>query len=94
MKNQLDVASESPANAPRVFESGIVCDTPQSIARFRAIAVLHALKLESLGMKASRGISALAVARRDYSIQARTIKKAIVELEAVLVERGIILRDK
>lgn len=68
-------------------------DTPSGIERFRMIACLSGLKLESKGMRCSRGVSCLAVARRDYGIKARNASDAHDRLRAVMIARGIIAGD-
>jgi hypothetical protein len=87
------IDASAPEAAAKVYPSCTVIDTPQGIARFRMIACLSALKLQSKGIIMHRGVSALTVARRDYGVKARTAVKAHAELEAKMVALGIITRS-
>lgn len=69
----------------------IVIDTPEGIEAYRLLAIRGALKLETVGLRHSRG-SALALVRA-MGIKARTAKAALPLYETFLRERGI-LRDK
>lgn len=56
----------------------MVIDTPEGIEHFRVCTLISALSIEvSTGMKMSRGISALAVAKRDYGCPKGTKKGAL-----------------
>lgn len=83
-------AASSPAAAPEVTAGGTTFGTQEAIERYRMIACLSQLKLESKGIRMSRGRSALQVARQSYGIQARTAAKAYSLLRAIMIERGII----
>ena len=67
----------------------ITCNTPESIEAFRLLAIKGALKLESLGMRMSRGRSALSVVKA-MGIKARTAKEALPLFEDYLRKRGIL----
>jgi hypothetical protein len=86
------IDASSPEAAPKVHSSCMVIDTPQGIERFRMISCLHALSLESKGIKVRRGFSAIKFAREAYGVKARTAVKAHAELEAKMVALGIIER--
>lgn len=88
---RFDAASSAEA-APKVWSGGVTCDTPQSIERFRMITCLAGLKLESQGIRVHRGVSCLAVARRNYGIHARTAGDAWTKMHAIMTARGIIVK--
>ena len=72
---RLDMATS--CGAPYTPPSGpIICDTPGTIAKFTLLALRGALKLQSKGIKMSRGKSAL-TAVRSFGIKERTAAKAI-----------------
>lgn len=52
----------------------------------RLISLKSALSLESKGLRITRGFSALAMARRDYGIKARTSKQAYETLSAMFAQ--------
>lgn len=65
------------------MNNGTAITTPEGIAAFRLATIIRALEFEvQTGMKMSR-VSALAAAKRDYGIKARTKQAAIVELRAI-----------
>lgn len=82
--------ASSPAAAAKVTPGATVVDTPEGIERFRMISLLSGLKLETVGLRMSRGLSALAIARRDYGIVAPDALTAHERLRAKMLERGII----
>lgn len=49
----------------------IVFDTPEGISYFRLVTLRSAVKLESIGMKAARGLNATKMARKEYGLKAR-----------------------
>ena len=60
-----------------------VIDTPEGIEHFRVVTLISALRIEvSTGMKMSRGISALAVAKRDYGCPKGTKKGALAWMKS------------
>lgn len=65
-------------------------DTPQHIEAYGLLALKARLKLESKGMRVSRGPSALAIVRSKHGVKARTAAKALTEFEAMLREKGIL----
>ena len=68
----------------------IVLDTPDQIAAYQALATLGALRLEArTGLSHSRG-SVLKLVQERYGVTARTKKAAVVELESILRDRGIL----
>lgn len=83
-------ASRRPAADPIVTPSSTICDTPESIERFRMITCLSGLTLEAKGIRVHRGVSCLVVARRDYGIKARTADDAYARLRTLMIAKGII----
>ncbi len=47
----------------------IVLDTPQQINMFRLLTLKNALKLECLGLKHSRGVSAYAIIKKEFALK-------------------------
>jgi hypothetical protein len=68
----------------------IVCSGPEEVRRYRMLALRAGLKLESAGLKMSRGMSALQIVRREFGIKARTSAKALPEYEQYLRSIGMI----
>ena len=62
----------------------MILDTPEQIAAYRVLALISALKLQSKGIKVTRGQSALTIARTQYGIRARTAAKAAEELRSLI----------
>lgn len=83
--------ASSPKAAPKVTPYATTCDTPEAIERFRMITCLSGLGLEAKGIRTHRGVSCLAIARRDYGIQARTAAVAREKLRAKMIALGIIV---
>jgi hypothetical protein len=54
------------------------------------LALRAGLKLESAGLKMSRGMSALKIVRSEFGIKARTSAKALPEYEQYLRSIGMI----
>lgn len=69
---------------------GFIATGPHAVARVRVLALRSALKLESVGLKMSRGRSALKVVREEFGIKARTALAALPLYETLLRERGIL----
>ena len=83
-------AASSREAAPKVTQGATICDTPQAIERFRMIACLQGLKLESIGIRPNRRVSMLKIARYDYGIKAKTAKDAYERMLVKMVDMGII----
>ena len=60
-----------------------VIDTPAGINFAHLLALRGALKLQALGLS-RRGQSALTIYKRHYSPNCRTVKAALVEIEAMI----------
>ena len=68
----------------------IVIDTPEGIAAYQALATLGALRIEArTGLRNSHG-SVLKLAQERYGVTANTKASAVIELEAILREKGIL----
>lgn len=72
------------------MNSPIVCDTPESINAFHMLSLKGALKLESLGMRHSRG----SVAKVVKAILKEHGKKAPANKVALLAEFISFLKEK
>jgi hypothetical protein len=61
----------------------IIINTPEGIEHYRVAALIAALRIEvKTGMKMTRGISPLAVAKRDYGCPKGTKKGALAWMES------------
>jgi hypothetical protein len=94
VEDRIHMAGDFPAAAPREIAGGLVCDTPQAIERYRMIAVLQGLSLESKGIRMSRRGSALATARRLYGVKARTAAVAYTRMRELMLAHGIIVEGE
>lgn len=65
------------------MKNSIVCDTPDKIFAFQLLAMRGALKLETLGLKHSRGSVSNSV-RRFTGTRTRDKKKLLAEFESLL----------
>jgi len=68
----------------------IIADTPTKIERYMLVALRGALRLESVGLKKSRGHSAAHIVRTKIKSKTRDKVKLLSEYEAWLRERGYI----
>jgi hypothetical protein len=69
------------------MSAGITISTPEGIAAYRLIVMKSAVKLESKGMKMSRGRNITAQARRELGLKARAPHaEVIAALEAKIKE--------
>lgn len=59
-----------------------ILDTPEQIAAYRMLALIGALKLQSKGIRVTRGQSPLTIARKQYGVRARTAMAAAEELRS------------
>lgn len=76
---------------PEFIEGGgMICGTPESIERFRLFTCLSGLRLESKGIRVRRGLSCLAVARRDYGIVASNATVAHARLWRRMYQYGLV----
>jgi hypothetical protein len=65
----------------------ITCDTPEAISVFRLLSLRGMVKMESRGMKMSRGVNATAVARKEFGLKPRAPHaEVIAAIEAKLAE--------
>lgn len=93
IKERWEQASKRPASDPEVTPAYTACTTPEAIERHRMIVILQALNLESKGIRAFRGGSALSAARRLYGIKARDAATAYTRMRQLMETRGIIVHD-
>lgn len=75
------------------MSDAIMIDTPEGIAAFRLLTIRSGLKMETRGMKLTRGPSCLSIVKREFGIKARTAAIALPQFEALLREQGI-LKDE
>lgn len=68
----------------------IVCRGPEQVAAYRMLAIRSALRLESVGLKMSRGMSALKIVRAEFGVKSRTAAAALPEYEQILRNAGIL----
>jgi len=61
--------------------NNMTLDTPEQISMYRFLALISALKLQSRGIRVTRGQSALTIARTQYGVRARTAAAAAEELK-------------
>ncbi len=69
----------------------IICDTPEKINAFRLLALKGALKLETLGMKHSRG-SVYAAIKKEFGLKGS--KTSVYNQFVEMLKRDGILVDK
>lgn len=57
---------------------------------FRLLSLRGALKLETIGMKASRGVNAAQTIRDEFGLKARNKTVLLAEYETLLRARGVL----
>ena len=62
----------------------IVIDTPEGIAAYRLLTMRSALHLETLGMKASRGVNVCKMVKDQYGFKGRDKKEILRQFENYL----------
>jgi hypothetical protein len=72
----------------------LVLDTPDQIRAFRLITLWSGLKLESKGIKVSRGISCRKIVKEEFGIKFRDIQKVIAAYEDIIVGMGVLDESK
>lgn len=71
--------------------SDMIClDTPDQIQAFRLLTLRSGLRMETRGMKMTRGRSCLSIVKAEFGIKSRSAKDALPEFEALLREWGVI----
>lgn len=70
-------------------DRGIMIDTPAGIAAYRALALYHALKLETKGLKHSR-FNVAAIIRKDTGLPQRKKIDLLAAYEKHLKDEGIL----
>jgi|TARA_R110000772_G_scaffold259850_1_gene377594 hypothetical protein len=63
--------------------TGTIINTPEKIDRFRLLALFHALKLETKGMKLSKGRSAYSIAKEQLNLKGNKLK-VLAQLKELL----------
>lgn len=69
------------------LEGGTLVITGDSINTYRLLALKHALKLETLGMK-RRGPSVLSIIKKEFGLKGKS-GEVLVKFIELLKERGI-----
>jgi hypothetical protein len=76
--------------AIEVTESGAMVITGGEIQVYRLLTLRHALQVETIGLRLTRGRSALAIVKAETGLKARTAKDMIPKYEDWLRAQGII----
>jgi hypothetical protein len=76
--------------AIEVTESGAMVITGGEIQVYRLLTLRHALQVEKIGLRLTRGRSALAIVKAETGLKARTAKDMIPKYEDWLRAQGII----
>ena len=67
------------------MDAGIMIDTPKGIEFARMATLKSALKLECMGMRMSRGVSAYAICKQDYNLKGNK-QKVLEQMEKLVAE--------
>ena len=73
------------------MNQSIMINTPEGIEAFRLLALKGALKLETLGMKVGRGVSAFKTIKQTTGLKASTAKKLLPLYIDWLKEKGVLV---
>jgi hypothetical protein len=76
--------------AIEVHEGGGMSITGDGIRVYRLLTIWSGLKMETRGMRLSRGRSCLAIVRKEFGVKARTAVAALPIFEAMLREAGVL----
>jgi len=76
--------------AIEVTETGAMVITGGEIQVYRLLTLRHALQVEKIGLRLTRGRSALAIVKAETGLKARTAKDMIPKYEDWLRAQGII----
>ena len=71
----------------------IICDTPEKINAFRLLSLKSALKLECIGMKASRGFSAFKTIKAEFGFKGDK-KSVFDQYVAHLTKIGVLVTPR
>lgn len=66
--------------------------TPEQINAYRLLTIRSGLRLESKGIRVSRGVSCRKIVREEFGIRFRDIEKVRAAFDEILREKGV-LRD-
>jgi hypothetical protein len=72
------------------MNDAIICDTPDKIFAFRLLALKGALKLETRGLRVSRGVNAANTVRHLIGSRTRNKVDLLAEYETFLKSNGIL----
>ena len=72
----------------------MTASTPEEIEAYRLLALRGALKLESVGLKASKGKSAFSIVKKMTGLPGRSAKELLPLYEDLLREYGILSLKK
>jgi hypothetical protein len=67
----------------------MILDTPNQIEAFRCRTLLRGLKLETLGMKMSRGQSCYSIIKQDFGLKGNK-QKVYDQFKQLLQEGGVL----
>jgi hypothetical protein len=76
--------------AIEVTESGAMVITGGEIQVYRLLTLRHALEAETVGLRLTRGRSALAIVKAETGLKARTAKDMVPKYEEWLRAQGIL----
>ena len=71
----------------------MIFDTPEKIAGFRMLTLWSALKLEIIGMRASKGRTAFSIIKEEFKLKGNRMK-VLEQYNEILIERGLKERKK
>lgn len=71
----------------------MIFDTPEKIAGFRMLTLWSALKLEIIGMRASKGRTAFSIIKKEFNLKGNKMK-VLEQYNEILIERGLKERKK
>lgn len=73
---------------------GNALTTPDQIHTYQLITLWSGLKLESKGMRVSRGISCRKIVKEKFGIKFRDINKVIAAYEDIIIAMGVLDESK
>jgi hypothetical protein len=74
--------------------NGIMLDKPEQIDAYRLLTIRSGLRAETLGMKLTRGVSCLKLAKAETGLKAKTAKEMLPLFENWLESKGIPLAKR
>jgi hypothetical protein len=73
---------------------GNALTTPDQINNYQLITLWSGLKLESKGIRVSRGISCRKIVKEKFGIRFRDINKVIAAYEDIIISMGVLDESK